>query len=282
MIYVSSACLKNNYISETVQQLAQNGIRNIELSGGTKYYSGFETDLKDLKEKYGLNYVCHAYFPPHKKDIVVNLASCDDEVYINSIKHYEECLEFLKRLEIDTLSIHAGFMVEIGTDEIGKKLSATKIYNEKKAYDRFVSGYQHIQKLCKENGIEVYLENNVLSRENYQVFGNNNYFMMTDSKTICEMRERLDFELLLDYGHLYVSANTLGIDYEKECMQLEKEAKWFHLSDNDGIKDQHLPLNEESEIVKQIRRLDIRNKRVTLETSGEINGILKSIEMICE
>lgn len=46
MIYVSSSCLKNKYIVETVRQLAEHGIKNIELSGGTEYYDDLENDLK--------------------------------------------------------------------------------------------------------------------------------------------------------------------------------------------------------------------------------------------
>ena len=38
MIYVSSSCLKNNNITEIICQLADRGIQNIELSGGTDYY----------------------------------------------------------------------------------------------------------------------------------------------------------------------------------------------------------------------------------------------------
>ena len=38
MIYISSACVKNTKIKSSVEKLAANGFRNIELSGGTEYY----------------------------------------------------------------------------------------------------------------------------------------------------------------------------------------------------------------------------------------------------
>ena len=52
MIYVSTACIKLEKISESVKFLAEQGFKNIELSGGTEYYPEFERDLVKLKEKY--------------------------------------------------------------------------------------------------------------------------------------------------------------------------------------------------------------------------------------
>ena len=63
MIYISSSCVKNAKIKDSVEQLATNGFQNIELSGGTEFYENFENDLIELKDRYKLNYRCHNYFP---------------------------------------------------------------------------------------------------------------------------------------------------------------------------------------------------------------------------
>ena len=55
MIYVSSTCIKNKLIKESVEVLANAGFRNIELSGGTKFYTDYEKDLLFLQDKYSLN-----------------------------------------------------------------------------------------------------------------------------------------------------------------------------------------------------------------------------------
>ncbi len=49
MIYVSSSCSKQKSIHAAVLELAEKGFRNIELSGGTEYYLGYEKDLSELK-----------------------------------------------------------------------------------------------------------------------------------------------------------------------------------------------------------------------------------------
>lgn len=280
MIYVSSACIKKSNISEAIQQLAENNIKNIELSGGTDYYAGIENDLKMLKQAYHLNYVFHAYFPPPKVPFVVNLASCNDRIYHQSIEHYERCIEMMKVLDCKALSVHAGFLVEIDENEIGKKLSSQIVYDENEAYDRFYTAFNRISKLCAVNNIKLFLENNVLSAENYKQFDYHNYMMMTDYQSIMKMKKQLDFKLLLDLGHLHVSANTLRLDYAEECNALKEYAKWIHISENNGIRDEHKPLREDGKILKEFYRVYDHGINVTLETVGEIEDIVESVALI--
>lgn len=282
MVYVSSSCIKKNNIAEVIQLFSQNGITNIELSGGTDHYDGIESDLKMLKQRYKLTYACHAYFPPPKVPFVVNLAACNDEIYRNSIAHYDECIDFLKKIECGVLSVHAGFLTEIGADEIGRKLKGITIYDEREAYDRFCYAYEKISKRCREENIRLYLENNVLSLENHEGFGKHNYFMMTDYKSIMRMRERINFNLLLDLGHLFVSAHTLGLDFERECHQLKEYVRWLHISENAGIRDEHKPLQKGSAILKQFNQIKHENIDITLETVGGIADILRSKELVEE
>ena len=280
MKYISSSCIKKRNIKEIVELLADNGITNIELSGGTNYYEGIENDLKMLQQKYKLVYACHAYFPPPKVPFVVNLAACNDEIYRKSIAHYDRCIDLLKRIGCDVLSVHAGFLTEIGTDEIGGKLKGITVYDEREAYGRFCYAYEKIAKRCKKENIRLYLENNVLSKENYEAFGCHNYMMMTDYESIMSMKEQIDFNLLLDLGHLYVSSNTLGLDYERECSSLKKYVKWIHISENNGIWDEHKPLRQNSAILDQFYQVRHSDMDITLETVGEIKDILRSVELL--
>lgn len=280
MIFISSACIKRSNIGEVITLLGKQGIKNIELSGGTDYYEGIESDLKELKREYDLIYSCHAYFPPPREPFVVNLASCNDKIYRQSIEHYENCVKMLKHIDCGILSVHAGFMIEFGADKIGKKLSNSIVYNKSNAYDRFCSAYEYIAKQCSDNGIDLFLENNVLSSENYEEFSHHNYMMMTDYNSIMEMKKQLDFNLLLDLGHLHVSARTLGMDFQDECTKLREYVGWLHLSENNGVCDEHRPLVAESEILREFRKLYIPGINVTLETVGSINEVLQSMDLV--
>lgn len=280
MLYVSSACIKKRVISEIIQELVKYNIKNIELSGGTDCYDNLEDDLLRLKKQYDLNYACHAYFPPAQVPFVVNLAACNDQIYQRSINHYVQCIEMLKRLDCKVLSIHAGFLVEIGSDEIGKKLKSRIVYDADKAYDRFCTAYDYIAKLCAKNDISLYLENNVLSADNYGEFDYHNYMMMTDYSSIMEMRKQINFNLLLDLGHLYVSATTLGLDYAQECNKLSKYIKWVHISENNGVIDEHKPLISSGKIMEEFCKIYNSDLDVTLETVGSTEEILRSLELI--
>lgn len=119
-------------IGEVIDTYVQNGIKEIELSGGTQYYPDIERDLSEKQKKYGLQYACHAYFPPAQEDFVVNLASCNDKIYDQSREHYRRCIGLLTRLGCETLSVHAGFLVEINSEEIGKSINSAIVYDKRK------------------------------------------------------------------------------------------------------------------------------------------------------
>lgn len=280
MIYVSSSCIKQNRIADVIQTLVSHGIRNIELSGGTDYYDGIERDLTKLQTQYQLQYACHAYFPPPRTPFVVNLASCNDQIYRQSIEHYESCIELLRHLDCHVLSIHAGFLIEIGAGEIGGRLNCATVYDEGKAYERFCSAYKHLEGLCSKNNINLFLENNVLSAENYRQFENCNYLMMTDHDSIMKMRRQMPFHLLLDLAHLHVSAHTLGLNYAEECKKLKEDIRWIHISENDGIIDQHKPLAPNSPITEALQALYSPDINITLETTGSVTDICSSMELI--
>lgn len=277
-IYVSTACVRFAKIAESIRSLAEQGFRHIELSGGTKPYQRLEEDLIRLKKEYSLIYACHGYFPPPEQDFVVNLASGNEEIYKKSIRHYLMCMDMMERVGIKDLSLHAGFLIEIPPEQIGRRIDSPIIYNREESVSRFCDAYNEIVKNATARGMNVYLENNVISRENYEQFNGHNYLLMTDYATICEMKQILDFNLLLDLGHLHVSSHTLGHSFEEEVRQLACMVKWLHVSENDGIVDEHRMLDADSKIQRACSLFSDCN--ITLETVGAIEHIRESYQMI--
>lgn len=281
MIYVSTACMKANRIKESVTELGKAGIRNIELSGGTQYYSGYGQDLIMLKEKYNLQFTSHGYFPPAPTDFVVNLASCNDEIYQKSVEFYINSFKLFKMLECKALSVHAGFYMDISPLEIGKKISLTRSYDREMAEERFCKAVQLLKKSSDDANMLFLIENNVLTNENFCNFHRKNLFMMTDSQAVESLRHKLDFDLLLDLGHLKVSANTLELDYQKEFGKLIPQAKWLHLHDNDKKADLHNVLTEDSHIYRLLEK----NKKyipdnITIEAHADITELLRCYSLV--
>lgn len=280
MIYISSSCIQRERIDQILQTYVEHGITNIELSGGTKYYPEIERDLLKYKEQNHINYVCHAYFPPPPEDFVVNLASCNQEIYEKSIMHYMNCIEMLKKLDCHVLSIHAGFYIEILPNQIGNALYDTVVYDKEEALIRFCEAYKRIENVAAQYDIEVYLENNVLSYANYERFHQKNHLMMTDYEGYLELKRKIDFNLLLDVGHLYVSANTLQKDFKEQCCLFQEHVKWLHVSENNGIADEHRALDEKGEIVREVEKLIKTCRNITLETSADMDEIKSSIAIV--
>ncbi|MDD2759813.1 MAG: TIM barrel protein [Methylomonas sp.] len=279
MIYVSSSGVRRNTIKETVMFLADNGFRNIELSGGTHFYPSIEDDLLMLKDEYGLRYQCHNYFPPPEKDFVVNLASLNDDIYQRSIDHCLNALNLSGRLGGRRYGVHAGFFVDVEVTELGKIIVSKALMNKQKAIQRFCEAVRYIRQ--NSNGIDIYIENNVLSCSNYQEHGCRNIFMLTSYLDYIELKERLDFKLLLDVAHLKVSSTTLGFDFNTELDGLLSESDYIHISDNDGLHDLNQSIEGNSPLC-DILKSRLVGKDVTLEIYGDISDIKSSYRVIRE
>ena len=280
MIYISTSCVKHNKIKDSVEELASNGFKNIELSGGTEYYENFEIDLVELKSKYNLNYRCHNYFPPPKKHFVLNLASLNDETFRMSLEHLERVVALSNRLGADKFAFHAGFFIDIKLSEIGKKLSRDNLFNEKRAIKRFCSAYEIVKKQAKN--VSLFIENNVFSKTNAETYDGENPFMMTNFNEYKSLKEKIDFNLLLDVAHLKVSAKTLGLDWKSEFENMIEVSSYIHISDNDSLHDLNNQLTRDSSLLSMLSQVNTVNKDFTLEIYDDMKTIKKSHEILSE
>lgn len=271
MIYISSSCIKAKYIKDAVLFLAEHGIRNIELSGGTEFYEGLEDDLLHLKDKYSLNYLVHNYFPPPKESFILNLASLDDRIWNRTIDFMKDSISLAIRLQSPLYGLHAGFFVNPGINEIGNKFVKQQLFDKEKAIHKFVDGLKILQSLYSDK-ITLYVENNVVSASNYEGFGDNP-FMLTNVKDYDKLYNMVNFNLLLDVGHLKVSSNTLGLNFENELNRLMAISEYVHISDNNGISDQNCIIKPDTFLYNYLNIAGISNKIVTLEIYEDFNKI---------
>jgi sugar phosphate isomerase/epimerase len=68
-----------------------------------------------------------------------------------------------------------------------------------------------------------------------------------------EFAELDGFGILLDTGHLNVSATTLGFDRAEFVERLGPRIRAFHLHDNDGSADLHRPVEPDSWALEAVR-----------------------------
>jgi len=279
MIFISSHFSNNSNIIESIKSLSSNGFNNIELTGGTNYFNGLEDELIKIKYERNLIFILHNYFPPPPRHFVFNLASLDKEINDASIEHAKRAIELSRNLNSYKIAFHAGFYIHINSNELGKKIKNKVLYNKDEAIDQFVHSLSKIQKFAGQD-FKIYIENNVVSENNIISFKGKVPAMLTDYQSYLDLKEKIDFNILLDIGHLKVSAKSLGLNFEEQFSKLVQLTDYIHISDNNSLEDQNKPIEYNSSLYKLIEDGIIKNKIVTLEIYDSLEKIKNSFDNI--
>lgn len=239
MLYITSLCSSKKRIGDTVQELVQLGFRNIELTGGTKFYDTFEKDLFDLKKEYQLNFLIHNYFPPQPNDFHLNLASGSPDLKEKTLNIIEKAINLSRKFGNNLYSFHPGLKNDLTLDLKGKFfVKSNEISNKKENIYHLIDII--INKL-NTNSFRIALENLYPL-----ILPNLHSFIATQSdieEFLNYYKDRQNVGFLLDLGHLNVAANYFKF-YKKKILN-DLFSKYpdkifeFHISENDGRTDSH-------------------------------------------
>tara|TARA_S200000501_G_scaffold377837_1_gene437726 strand:- start:7115 stop:7978 length:864 start_codon:yes stop_codon:yes gene_type:complete len=235
-INISTGGFKSNTALEIVQMMVENDIHNIELSGG-KYDPSFEENILSFYKIANLSF--HNYFPPPEQSFVLNLASSDNEVSKKSINHVIRAIDLSYSLGIKEYSIHAGFRIDPKVSELGKTVSSKKnLIPLEESKSIFYKNLYEITNYAKNKNINIYIENNVVTKTNLNAFGENPFLLASqdDLEEFIKIKPSC-VKLLIDVAHLKVSANTLKFNPVLTLKNLKKNISAYHLSENQGLKD---------------------------------------------
>jgi len=241
-INISTGGFKSHTALEIVAKLITNNIQNIELSGG-KYDPFFEKNILSFSKIANLSF--HNYFPPPEKSFVLNLASSDDEIRKRSINHVIKAIDLSYSLGIKEYSIHAGFRIDPKASDLGKTVSSNKkLIPLEKSKEMFYKNLYEISIYAKKKNVTLYIENNVVTKSNFNAFGENPFLL----SSLYELEEFINnkpsgVKLLIDVAHLKVSANTLKFSPSLTINKLKNNISAYHLSDNEGLQDTNDELN---------------------------------------
>ena len=244
LIYISTGGFSTKTGYSTALEFLDNGIYDVELSGG-QYSKNVGQDLFSLLED--LNLQIHNYFPPPIKPFVFNLASKNEIIYDKSFKHVCSCIDLASKLGLSRYSFHGGFRISPEISQLGRELGVHELTKKDEATEIFENALLQLSKIAKTKNIELLIENNVLTNVNLELYGESPLLL-------CEPREISLFMnkmpenvgLLLDLGHLKVSALTLGFDPVIAHEQLNTWTRAYHLSDNNGKTDSNGSITEGS------------------------------------
>ena len=234
-VYISSSSILARDVAEAARLLSER-VKNIELSGGGRHDAGLLEKLALLRRAKGINFMVHSYFPPPAAPFILNFADTGEKTraFVN------ESMRFVEGLGCPYYSIHAGFRKEF-------TLFGELLYENggKKRYD--VKGIGDNVRWFEANypGKKLAVEN---------LYPNNNNpescFLMHIEEISRFMEEHGGVHLLLDLGHLQISARMFGFNFIDALSFLfgryGDRIPEMHLSENNLMKDGHLLVNEDS------------------------------------
>lgn len=251
-VYISTGAFRFKELAEIIEFSVNHGIDRIELSSGIAYQPNLLDQVRGTNQPR-INYLIHNYFPPPEEPFVLNLASSDTHTRKRSLELCRRAIDLTSILGGAFYSVHSGFAFDMSPDFLGKPRSQRQIpksayipYDE--AYDIFADNVINLTRHARSKGVGFLIENNVVSPV-YITDHNRRALLMASADEIVQLITDVDdpnLGVLVDVGHVNVTANALGFRREEFIEMLAPHIGGFHLSDNNGQMDQNLPFSEDA------------------------------------
>lgn len=266
LIYVSTACLQEpQSLISRVSLYRSYGLNAIEL--GTGVYATKE-DLYQIA-KMKCHFLLHNYFPPPPASFVINLASSDECIRQQSLDHVFKAIALSADLGASFYSVHAGFITDpISFGKTSFVFPAPASPDEERfAMDRFTTALEIAVDRAKQLGVRLLLENNVCPhglRESV-LLQTADEFM-----ALFPVLRSSHLGMLLDTGHLNVTAHTLGFNRMAFVEKVAPYVQALHVHDNNGTADTHQPVQPGSWVLDLLRRPEFTDLPFVVEAKFEM------------
>jgi sugar phosphate isomerase/epimerase len=243
-VYISTGAFKTRELSPILESCLRDGIHHLELSSGTR----FEEGMLDTVRRYHrrpMQYLVHNYFPPHREPFVLNLASTNEHTLQRSRDHCRAAIDLAAEFGSPFYSVHAGAAMNAKPEDLGQPQTHLIHGNVAKAYETFVESCSALAAYAGARGVKLFVENHVVAPFNL-INGENRFLFASTAEDVRRLMADVgspSLGLLLDVGHLKVTARSLGFDATKFIADVAPYVGAFHLSENDGRSDQNLPFD---------------------------------------
>lgn len=267
-IYLSTGGFQNKSPSEIVSIFKKNKISNVEISGGKFEISFFKKINKFYKNN--INLMMHNYFPYYKKSFVFNLASQNKKIIKRSLNLAKNGIRINSKLNSEYYAIHAGFLFDPKVNMLGDKPVPKQIINRRIALQNFIKNVKILSKYAYKKKIKLLIENNVVSANQYLKYNYKPLMCDVDESLFIMKNTPENVSLLLDFGHLKVSSNSLSFSKKKYIKKLNKYISAYHLSENNSKSDDNLKFKRNSWFWKYIKKkagycsIEVYDKKISV------------------
>lgn len=254
--YLSTSCFGNTFLENAILDCLNVSCSSIEISAPHFFqpYEIYEKILSHYKDK-GCNFTVHNYFPTPSEPFVLNIASRDENQIKNASNLISKALELCTFLGSPFYGVHAGYLSE-GVDLKEGSFRFSKITPDSYslALNSAIEFINNIFPRFQKAGVKLLIENLFPSQhENHSLF--------CSMEQIKELADQIPNEvgLILDLGHINVSSNLMGFDRSKaidDYMNNFNDRLFeVHISENNGFKDDHFALKENSWQLDTLKKL---------------------------
>lgn len=247
-LYVSTNAFQTRHLNSIIDVCKENGFTNLELSACNYFDKTLYDSLIELRREGGFRFLVHHYFPPPGEPFVLNLASNDTYLLELSRQHCRDAIDLSADLGAPFFSVHAGHCYDVRPEQLGKKMAKFDVFPMEEAYDIMIESIQLLADYASKRHIAIAIENHVLT-PSFLVNGKNSLLFAVTAEELLGVISNVDrrnVAVLIDVGHLKVSAMTLGFPPEKFLQTLAPFTVAVHLSDNNGSFDEHKKVRKDS------------------------------------
>jgi sugar phosphate isomerase/epimerase len=271
MIYVSTACVRTpRGLWDVLAAYARAGLTRVELGACTL---GDDGDLQARLRAARLEFLVHNYFPPLRDEFVLNLASPERALAQRSFDFALQALELCAELGAPLYSVHSGFVM----DPVGREGSRFVIPepsspgDAERALERLAEALTRLLERADELGVRLALENlDVLEYDAGRIVP----ATPESFRALFTHLGRLG--LLLDTGHLAVTARTLAFEPDAFVNAVAPWVAAVHAHANDGSRDRHLPVSERGWVLPVLRRPEFAALPIVVEARFDDAAALAS------
>ena len=178
----------------------------------------------------------------------MNIASLDENIHQRSIKHLKNSIDFCSRIDAKLYTFHPGFL----TDPQGSNQSSQnydfrwdnerlKTTNYEMAWERMVGAFRDIIHYAREKQVTIAFETE-------GSFHKKDHLMMQQPKEYERFLKLFTSDAIginLNIGHLILAANAFEFSYQTFVDIVADYVVAMELSHNNGVEDQHLPLQSD-------------------------------------
>ncbi len=282
MIFLSTSFygLKDTKFSEVIDLINKENfdIDGVELSSNHIYENNFEKILKTLNNKKIIN---HNYFPPKKNsnDFVVNLASSNKKIRLDSISFIKDSINFCSNNNINIYTIHPGFKSD-PKPNIGLNNNYDFYFSKVKtdyitAFENFLNSLFEILEYSKNKNVKICIET-MGSRTSSE-----NLILQKPQEfdELLNISQNYDIFFNLNLAHSYLSSIQFSFNLKELIEKIFENIILVEISDNDRFYDQHLPLKKNSYVFEYLKFIKDKNLILELRNTSCID-VHASLEIL--